>query len=101
MLTENALRDLREFIKRRIDRAEYRVDGNYKTGVISEIEITDNGIVRVKVPITESTPVTITQVRLISNKNEVWASKDVSITTTASQMHYLQWFDFLVTEQEG
>ena len=101
MLTAAALTDLREFIKRHIVYAEYRVGSTYYRAEISEIEITAEGVVRVKIPITYPTPATINQVRLYSVLNQVWASKDVSVTTNALQTHYLQWFDFNITEVEA
>ena len=101
MLTAAAITDLREFIKRQILYAEYRIGSTYYRADISETEITAEGIVRIKIPITQPTPVTITQVRLISVYSQVWASKDISVTTNALQTHYLQWFDFNITEVES
>lgn len=101
MLTQTAFTDLREFIKRQIIYAEYRVGSAYYRADISEIEITAAGVVRVKIPITHPTPATITQVRLFSKGNQVWASKDINVTTNSLQTHYLQWFDFNITEVES
>ena len=101
MLTAAAITDLREFIKRQILYAEYRIGSTYYRADISETEITAGGIVRIKIPITQPTPVTINQVRLISVYSQVWASKDISVTTNALQTHYLQWFDFNITEVES
>lgn len=101
MLTPAALTDLREFIKRQIAYAEYRVGTAYYRADISEIEITHTGTVRVKIPISHPTPATITQVRLYSRLNQVWASKDINVTTNALQTHYLQWFDFNIMEVES
>ena len=101
MLTAAAFTDLREFIKRQVIYAEFRIDDSYYLADISETEITAEGIVRIKIPITQPTPVTINQVRLISRLGEIWASKDISVTTNALQTHYLQWFDFNITEVEA
>lgn len=98
MLTTAAFTDLRDFIKRQITYAEFRIGVTYYRAEISETEITAGGVVRVKIPITYPTPATITQVRLYSYLNQVWASKDVSVSTNALQTHYLQWFDFNITE---
>jgi hypothetical protein len=101
MLTAAAITDLREFIKRQILYAEYRIGSTYYRADISETEITAGGIVRIKIPITHPTPATINQVRLYSRLNQIWASKDISVTTNALQTHYLQWFDFNITEVES
>lgn len=101
MLTPAAFTDLREFIKRQVTYAEYRVGSTYYRAEISETEITPSGVVRVKIPITHATPATITQVRLYSRHNQVWASKDINVSTNSLQTHYLQWFDFNITEVES
>ena len=101
MLTAAAITDLREFIKRQILYAAYRIGSTYYRADISETEITAGGIVRIKIPITHPTPATINQVRLYSRLNQIWASKDISVTTNALQTHYLQWFDFNITEVES
>ncbi len=101
MLTATALTDLREFIKSRIAYGEYRIGTTYYRVDISETEITPEGTVRIKIPITHSTPATINQVRLFSTANQVWASKDINVSTNSLQTHYLQWFDFNITEVES
>ena len=101
MLTAAAITDLREFIKRQILYAEYRIGSTYYRADISETEITAGGIVRIKIPISESLPVTINQIRLINVYDQVWASKDISVTTNALQTHYLQWIDINITEVDA
>ena len=100
MLTPAALRDFRNFVKRRIYSAQYRVGSTYYTAKISEIEITGDGIVRVKIPIAHNAAGTINQIRLISVENEVWCSKDIQVILESAQTQFLQWFDFVITEQE-
>lgn len=100
MLTDAAFNDFRQFIKRRIDHAEYRVGGTYYRAEISEIEITPEGIVRIKIPVSHQAAGTITQIRLVSVESKVWASKDINIILESAQTHFLQWFDFNITESE-
>lgn len=101
MLKAAAFTDFRNLIKRRIAYAEYRIGGTFFRAEISEIEITSDGIVRVKIPVSHGAAGTITQVRLISVTSEVWASKEnLNIVLETSQTHYLQWFDFKITESE-
>lgn len=100
MLTNAAFTDFRNFIKNRISAAEYKANNVWSDAPISEIEITDDGIVRVKAQISPGAAVTITGVRLISTANEVWATKDVNVVIDNSQTNVLQWFDFNVTESE-
>lgn len=101
MLKAAAFTDFRNLIKRRLAYAEYRIGSTFHRADISEVEITTDGIVRVKIPVSHGTAGTITQVRLISVTSEVWASKEnLNIVLETAQTHYLQWFDFKITESE-
>lgn len=100
MLQDVAFRDLREFIKSKIKSAQYCVNGIYYDVPVSEIEITEQGIVRVKFTVAHGAPCLISQVRLISTADEVWISKNVSLQIDSSQTNFLQWFDINITEVE-
>lgn len=99
MLTNNALTDLRNFIKRRIAYAQYKVGSTYYDVPIAEIEIT-GGIVRVKYQIATGYACTITEARLISTEGVVWASSPINVVIEDSTVQHLQWFDFNVVEEE-
>lgn len=102
LLKAAAFTDFRNLIKRRLAYAEYCIGSTFYRADFSEIEITAEGIVRVKIPISHGAAGTITQVRLISVTSEVWASKEnLNIVLETAQTHYLQWFDFNITESEG
>lgn len=100
MLSTTALVDLRNFIKRKIAYAQYKVGSTYYDVPISEIEITSDGIVRVKYQIATGRPCTITGARLISTDGNVWASADINVVIEDSIVQHMQWFDFNVVEEE-
>ena len=100
MLQTAAYKDFRNFIKRRIYSAKYRVGSTYYDAHISDIEITADGTVRVKIPISHGTAGTINQVRLFNVEGELWVSKDVNIVLETSRTHFMQWFNFAISESE-
>jgi hypothetical protein len=57
-------------------------------------------MVRVKIPITHGTAGTINQVRLFNVEGELWASSDVNIVLESARTHFMQWFNFAISESE-
>jgi len=100
MLTNAAFVDLRNYIKRRIAKAQYRVGSTWYNAPIVETVITSAGIVRVKSQIAHGAPCTIAEVRLINTEQQVWASKVVNVVLETATTNLLQWFDFNITETE-
>ena len=100
MLTTAAFVDLRNYIKRRIAKAQYRVGSTWYNAPIVETVITSAGIVRVKSQIAHGAPCTIAEVRLINTEQQVWASKVVNVVLETATTNLLQWFDFNITEME-
>ena len=100
MLTTAAFVDLRNYIKRRIAKAQYRVGSTWYNAPIVETVITSAGIVRVKSQIAHGAPCTIAEVRLINTEQQVWASQVVNVVLETATTNLLQWFDFNITETE-
>ena len=100
MLTTAAFVDLRNYIKRRIAKAQYRVGSTWYNAPIVETVITSAVIVRVKSQIAYGAPCTISEVRLINTEQQVWASKVVNVVLETATTNLLQWFDFNITETE-
>lgn len=93
--------DLRNYIKRRVAYAKYRVGNTYIKTDLSDVAVLPNGTVRAQLTISaESTPLTVTRVELYNSDNALWAHQDCSITVNTGQTGILYWFDFTVTEQE-
>jgi hypothetical protein len=100
MLETAAFKDLRNYIKKRIKFAEYKVDSTWYPCAIAETIITNDGIVRIKCQVAHGAACTITGVRLRNADQEVWATKAVNVVIENSTTNFMQWFDFTITERE-
>lgn len=100
MLQAAAFTDLRNYIKRRISRAQYRVGSTWYDAPIVETVITSDGTVRVKSQIAHGAACTISEVRLFNTEGQVWATKSVNVVLETASTNLLQWFDFKLTETE-
>lgn len=100
MLTNAAFNDFRNMIKRRVVRAQYRVESTWYESTLLDTVITGDGIVRVRTQIAHGSPCTINRIRLISSNGDVWAEKAINVILEYSYTHLLQWFDFNITERE-
>jgi len=100
MLEAAAYKDLRNYIKKRVLYAEYKVDSTWYDCAIAESIITDDGTVRIKCQIAHGAACTITGVRLKNSDKEVWASRAVNIVIETATTNFMQWFDFTITERE-
>lgn len=100
MIDSAGFTDLRNYIKRRVAYAKYRVGNTYIKTDLSDVAVLPNGTVRAQLTISaESTPLTVTRVELYNSDNALWAHQDCSITVNTGQTGILYWFDFTVTEQ--
>lgn len=98
MLDAAGLADYRNFTKRRIAYAQYRVGGTFTKVYLSSVEI-QNGIVRAQLNINSGgSPITITRVELYNQAGELFAHQDVNITINSGQTGILYWFDFNIQE---
>lgn len=100
MLTAQAISDFRNFIKRRVGRAQYCVGSTWYNAPIVDAAITSDGTVRIKSQIAHGAACTIVGVRLLNTENSVWATKTVNVVIENATTNLLQWFDFIITESE-
>ena len=100
MLTTYAFKDFQNFIKRQIYKAQYRVGSTWYDASIVDIAIQTDGTVRCKCEIAHGSACTINGVRLISQQNEVWCSKGITVVIERANTNLMQWFDFKMTESE-
>lgn len=97
MLQAAAFQDFRNYIKKRLSYAQYRVGSTWYRAEITDISILSSGIVRVKIDKAAS-GVTINRVAVYNKNSEQWAYQDCNIVVGAEQTGFLFWFDFTVTE---
>lgn len=100
MLTTQAFADFRNFVKRRVGKAQYRVGSTWYDAPIVDAGITSDGTVRIKSQIAHGAACTIAEVRLLNTENAVWATKTVNVVIETASTNLLQWFDFKITESE-
>ena len=102
MLDNAGFKDLRNYIKRRVNYARYRVGSTYYKTALSEVKILNNGTVRAQLNINATgSTITVTRVELYNSDNELWAHKDCNIKLTPGQTGILFWFDFAMREEES
>jgi len=101
MLQTAAFTDLRNYIKKRIYKAQYQQGGSWYDAALVSKEVTSGGIARIKVQISPGIACTITGVRLINTDGQVWATKAISVVLETAETNLLQWFDFEITEEES
>jgi len=100
MLTTQAFADFRNFVKRRVGKAQYRVGSTWYDAPIVDAAIISDGTVRIKSQIAHGAACTIAEVRLLNTENAVWAAKTVNVVIESASTNLLQWFDFNITESE-
>ena len=101
MLDAAGFTDLRNYIKRRISYARYRVDSTYYKTELSAVEIRPNGTVRAQLNINSGgSSITVNRVELFNNNQELWAHQNCNITLTPNQTGIFSWFDFTIREEE-
>ena len=100
MLQMAAYTDLRNYIKKRVVKAQYSVGTTWYDASIVESTITSNGIVRIKAQIAHGAACTISGVRLLNSEGSVWATKTINVVMESATTNLLQWFDFNITEEE-
>jgi len=101
MLDAAGFIDLRNFIKRRINYARYRVGSTWYKTTLSQLEILPGGTVRAQLNVNSGgSSITVNRVELYNNDQELWAHQVCNITLTPGQTGILFWFDFTFREEE-
>ena len=100
VLTQDALDGLKDYVKRTISYAKYKVNGVYYTTPISRVLMLSNNRVSVEIIINQpaSGTITVTEISLYDTENQVWLSKAENIRKTASEAAL---YTFIFTIAEG
>lgn len=101
LLTEKALIGYREYIKRTILYARYKVGSEYTRVPIKDVTIQSDGVIVVKFMIepTGTGEVTITEVQLFDTENNLWLSKAEKLVKKSAQEGF--YYLFKITIKEG
>ncbi len=101
MIDPYGFADLRNYIKRRLSHARYRVGSTYYDAQINDISVQGDKTVRAVLDISPAvTGVTVNRVEIYNTDNQLWAHQDCRITIAEGQTSILFWFDFTIEEKE-
>ncbi|NLV58675.1 MAG: hypothetical protein GXY67_07875 [Clostridiales bacterium] len=100
MLTVLALDGLRNHLKNKIARAQYRVGGSYYPAEITEKTLLADGRISITIIIDHAVTgnITVTEIQLYDYNNQLIASKAESINRADAQEGILYRFRFTITE---
>ena len=80
LLTSNALLGIRNYVKRRVAYAKYKIGSTYYKADIESITVLSSGIVEITFMIELSGGSgTVTEVQLYDTENQLWLSKSESL----------------------
>lgn len=87
MLTENALKGFRDYAKRTISYARYKIGNSYFNAKITDITTDVEGKLKVDFTIdpTAHGDITVTEVQLYNTSGELWWNKSENITRKSNQ----------------
>lgn len=101
MLDAAGLADFRNYTKRRIAYARYRVGSTWYKTNLSSVTVLSTGVVRAQLSINSGgSTITVNRVELYNSEGALWAHQDCSITIGQGQTGILYWFDFDIKEVE-
>ena len=100
MVEAAMLTDIKNYIRRKVGYAKYKVGNTYYTAAIRSAYIMDDGRIAVTflVDHTVSGNIVVTQVQLYNLNGSLWASKAESISRQDAQEGILYRFAFSITE---
>lgn len=101
LLTDKALAGYRDYTKRTILYARYKIGNQYTKAPIEDITIEDDNAIIVKFMIepTGTQEVTITEVQLFDTDNTLWLSKAENLVKKSAQEGFF--YLFRITIKEG
>ena len=105
ILTNAAIQAYREFTKRRVAYAQYKAGGVWRKVTKLDIDITRSGTVEIAFQIDAAVAgkTTITEIQLYDTENQLWASKQesLSMTSVAEGFTYVVQMDIEEKEVSG
>lgn len=102
MLTSTALTDYRNYTKRILSYARYKIGSTYYKTDIDSIEITSEGTVKIgiKIEAATSNSGTVTLVQLYDTSGNLWFQKSVSLNMTSVAEAFYYVVKIQITEKE-
>ena len=101
MLDETGFVALRNYIKRRVAYAQYRVGSTWYKTTLSDVTINSEGRVRVQLNVNaEESSIRVNRVELYNTEAQLWAHQDCDLPLKQGQTGIFFWFDFTFREEE-
>lgn len=81
LLTSKAIQGYRDYTKRTIAYAKYKIGSTYHKTKIGSVDVTGDGLVEITFKIETATTgaATVTEIQLYDTNNELWLSKQESL----------------------
>lgn len=102
LLTSKAIQGYRDYTKRTVAYAKYKIGTTYYRAKIESVEVTAEGIVEVEFKIeTKSTgAVTVTEIQLYDTNNDLWLSKQESLKMDSVAEGFCYVCQLVISEKE-
>ena len=103
VLTNEAIKGYREYTKRILSYARYKIGSTYYKTSIESVEITSSGIVEVNFKIEPKGSGTITEVQLFDTAGQLWLRKTeaMDIASVAEGFYYTVQLEISEKEDNG
>ena len=99
LLTNTALTGIKNYIKRIVSHAEYKIGSTYYKVPLKDIIIDNAGVVRISFMIQpENSNATVSEVRLYNTSGQLWFSKAVSLKVAAVEEGFYYLVKLSITE---
>ena len=101
LLTTTALDRLKKYIKRTVNYAKYKMNGNYVKVPLTDIQIDSSGVIRITFMIEPGgSNAQVTEVQLYDMDNQLWLSKSTNISMSSVEEGYLELIKITITDKE-
>ncbi len=105
LLTSKAIQGYRDYTKRTVAYAKYKINSTYHKAKIESVEVTEDGIVEVtfKIEAAVTGAATVTEIQLYDTNNDLWLSKQeaLEMTSVAEGFYYVCQLVISEKEKEG
>nr|DAL16709.1 MAG TPA_asm: hypothetical protein [Caudoviricetes sp.] len=102
LLTSKAIQGYRDYTKRTVAYAKYKIGSTYHKAKIESVEVTTDGIVEVTFKIETATTgaATVTEIQLYDTNNDLWLSKQESLKMDSVAEGFYYVCQLVISEKE-
>lgn len=102
LLTSKAIQGYRDYTKRTIAYAKYKIDSTYHKAKIESVEVTGDGLVEIifKIETASTGAATVTEIQLYDTNNDLWLSKQESLKMESVEEGFYYICQLEISERE-